>query len=90
MNIQNLQNSIPENISHPGSQDFLRSAARFCCNTQNEWPLILILVITGGHEQCQQPKGKFHIKDDNTPDICIADDLVVNWNEILETKLVFP
>jgi hypothetical protein len=47
-------------------------------------------VITDGHEQCQQPKGKFDIQDDDAREVCVVDDLEVNWNELLETRLVFP
>lgn len=47
-------------------------------------------MITGGHEECQKPKGKFDLEDDNAPETCVVDDLEVNWNEILETRLVFP
>lgn len=47
-------------------------------------------MITDGHEQCLQPKGKFDLEDGNTPEMCVVDDVEVNWNEILETRLVFP
>jgi hypothetical protein len=48
------------------------------------------LVITDGSKQCQQPTGKFSLETDSSPDTHTVDSLEVNWNEILETRLVYP
>jgi hypothetical protein len=48
------------------------------------------LVITDGSKQCQQPKGKFSLETENLPDMHTVDNLEVNWNELLETRLVYP
>jgi hypothetical protein len=52
--------------------------------------VISVLVITDGNEECQQPKGKFHLEFDDSPEMDTVDDLMVNWNEMLETRILYP
>lgn len=52
--------------------------------------MISVLVIIDGNEECQQPKGKFHLEFDDSPERDTVDNLMVNWNEMLETRLLYP
>jgi len=52
--------------------------------------VISVLVITDGNKECQQPKGKFHLEFDDSPEVDTVDNLMVNWNEMLETRLLYP
>jgi hypothetical protein len=52
--------------------------------------VISVLVITDGNKEYQQPKGKFHLECDGSPEMDTVDNLMVNWNEMLETRLLYP
>lgn len=61
-----------------------------CYKSHQEYLVISVLVITDGNEECQQPKGKFHLEFDDCPQMDTVDNLMVNWNEMLETRLLYP
>ncbi|PSN38687.1 hypothetical protein C0J52_17285 [Blattella germanica] len=46
----------------------------------------LTLLVVGGHDQCRQPNGKFSLGEDDE----FENKLSINWNEMIDPRLLFP
>lgn len=68
----------------PQFSDYITGKVVTACKDTHQ----LDLNVLDGGEQLQEPKGKFDVDDDTAR--CIATNLQVNWNELIETRLIYP
>ncbi|XP_069691236.1 coilin-like [Periplaneta americana] len=67
----------------PQLSDYITGKVVSACKDTHQ----LHLVLLDGSEQLQQPQGKFDLDDTASH---VATDLQVNWNELIETRLIHP